>query len=479
VWADGKPSWIADVAADMNFPRQLAALQDGLHGAFAFPIILSGEVVGVLEFFSHDVREPDADLLEMAATIGGHIGLFMQRQEADARLREADRRKDEFLATLAHELRNPLAPLRNSLAILKTNGTDGAVAGQTREIMERQLNHLVRLVDDLMDVSRIMRGKITLRRASLDLALVVARAVEIAHPMIDAHGHKLIVALPPEPLRVNGDEIRLAQVVANLLNNAAKYSDKPGRIWLSASRQGADVELRVKDEGIGIAAGMLPRVFELFIQAARAGERAQGGLGIGLSLCKRLVEIHGGTIAARSAGPGQGSEFIVRLPALLAPDSALEPMAAESTASPVAPRCRVLCVDDNVDACTSLAMMLQLSGHEAVTANDGPAALATAASYQPDIVLLDIGLPGMDGYEVCKRLRAEPKFTGLLIVALTGWGQEEDRRRSQEAGFDLHVTKPIDPQYLEEVLRTNGRPRRETAQAAQGLSTRPEDLTRR
>jgi PAS domain S-box-containing protein len=389
-----------------------------------------------------------------AALIGGMAIDISDLKRAEEALREADRKKDEFLATLAHELRNPLAPIRNTLAILKLSGVTETVAVQAREMMERQLNHLVRLVDDLMDVSRIMRGLITLKRDPVDLATVVSRAVEIAQAVIDAQGHHLTIDLPPEALRVEGDEIRLTQVVANLLNNAGKYADRPGRVWLTGRREGGDVVLRVRDQGIGIAPDVLPRVFDLFAQAARTREGTRGGLGIGLSLCKRLVEMHRGTIGAHSEGLGQGSEFVVRLPAL--PDitaGAAAGSAALTETGPPARRRRVLCVDDNIDACASLAMMLRLLHHDVETAHDGLAALEKAGNYRPDLILLDIGMPGLNGYEVCERLRGQLDLTDTFIVALTGWGQEEDRRRSREAGFDLHVTKPIDPQLLEDLLR--------------------------
>jgi PAS domain S-box-containing protein len=384
------------------------------------------------------------------------------RREAEARrveeLKEADRRKDEFLATLAHELRNPLAPIRNALHILRFAGDDGPVVARSRDLMERQVNSLVRLVDDLLDVSRVMRGKISLHKGPVELADVVARAAETAHPVLDARGQALIVSLPPEPLVLAADVVRLAQVVANLLNNAAKYSERLGRVWLTAERHDGEVELRVRDEGIGIAPEVLPRVFELFMQADRSVGRSQGGLGIGLTLVQRLVELHGGRVEARSAGPGKGSEFVVRLPLWKDEGGRMKAEGSPASVHPSSFRLhpskkRVLVVDDNVDACTSLADMIRSWGHEVETAYDGRSALEKAAGRQPDIIFLDLGMPGMTGLEVCQRLRQIAGLARTPVVALTGWGQDADRRRSREAGFSLHVTKPIDPQLLEDLLR--------------------------
>ncbi|OAI55090.1 hypothetical protein AYO44_02825 [Planctomycetaceae bacterium SCGC AG-212-F19] len=586
IWATGEPAWIPDVARDDNFPRAKFAGEAGLHGAFGFPIRHGGKVFGVIEFFSAAVREPDADLLEMVATLGGQAGQFIERQRMQealllgenrmrsvvdhvvdgiitidelghvesinpageklfgytrdqvvgqnvkilmpdpyhsehdhylhnyrntglakiigtgrevvgrrqdgstfpmelavsaffigprrfftgivrditerkrledelhsrlAELADTDRRKDEFLAMLAHELRNPLAPMRNALQILRMPHTDDLMRGRARDIIDRQLHNLIRLVDDLLDVSRIMRGKIELRRERVDLRDVIERAVETAMPTIDAQGHELVRALPTTPVMVEADSVRLAQVVANLLTNAAKYTDQPGPITVALAQEGPTAVLRVTDTGVGIAPALLPQIFDLFVQGDRSVARTQGGLGIGLTLVKRLVELHGGTVAAHSEGLGQGSEFVVRIP--VAREAATgTPADEEHNRAASAPRRRVLVVDDNVDAAESLAVLLRLMRHEVRTVYDGPSALEVVRDYQPELVLLDIGLPGMDGYTVARRLRQLPEFEKTRLIAITGYGQDEDRRRAEEAGFDQHLTKPVDPAVLEALI---------------------------
>jgi signal transduction histidine kinase len=377
-----------------------------------------------------------------------------RKEELLASLRDADRRKDEFLATLAHELRNPLAPIRNSLQILKVARVDAATVQKTRAMMERQVQHLVRLVDDLLDVSRVMRGKIDLHMEPVELAAVVARAVETAQPLIEAQGHHLALSLPHESLLVHADLVRLTQVIGNLLTNSAKYTEPNGHIWVAANREGDEVLLRVRDDGIGIAPDMLPHVFELFAQADHTSTKAQGGLGIGLTLAKNLAQMHGGAIEARSAGLGKGSEFIVRLPVMFQECKAVAEESGEQHPQEHVSSCsqRLLVVDDNQDAATSLAMLLRLEGHEVRVAHDGPTALALAKSYLPSVILLDIGMPGMDGYEVARRLRALPGLKDVVLAALTGWGQQEDRRRTAEAGFDHHFVKPLDANLLGDLL---------------------------
>jgi two-component system CheB/CheR fusion protein len=367
-------------------------------------------------------------------------------------LQEADRRKDEFLAMLAHELRNPLAPLHNTLELLALQGDDPAAVAEAREVMERQVRQMVRLVDDLMDVSRITRGKITLRKAPVDLAAVVATAVDTSRPLIEARGHILRVSLPERPIRIEADADRLAQVLANLLNNAAKYTEVDGRIDLTAE-QGADGEilLRVRDNGTGISPEMLPRVFDLFAQADSTLDRAQGGLGIGLTLARRLVEMHGGTVEAASDGAGRGSDFVVRLPALAEPMAEAAPIVPIGQAGAGGSR-RVLVVDDNVDSAESLALLLRLYGHDVRLAHDGLTALEEVRASAPDVVLLDIGLPKMDGYAVARHLREEPAFAHVKLIAMTGYGQDEDRRRAKEAGFDHHLVKPVDFDALRDLL---------------------------
>jgi PAS domain S-box-containing protein len=370
-----------------------------------------------------------------------------QRKQAEAALRDADRRKDEFLAILAHELRNPLAPIRNSLHILRLTGQQELVA----EIMERQVNHMERLVDDLLEVSRITRGKIELRRESVEVAAIVRSAVETSRPLIEAGGHHLALAIPPEPLTLVGDPIRLTQVMTNLLNNAAKYTDAGGQIWLTVRREGERVAISVRDTGVGIPFDMLPRVFELFTQVDRSASRSQGGLGIGLTLVKNLVERHGGSVQARSEGPGRGSEFIVRLPLVPAPRPAIIPARASGESTLLAAQ-RVLVVDDNRDAAESLGMLLKLLGADVQVVYNGPDALEAVANHKPAVVLLDIGMPGMDGHEVARRIRQDPAFSNVKLIALTGWGQAEDRRRSHSAGFDYHLIKPTDFGALQTLL---------------------------
>ena len=363
-------------------------------------------------------------------------------------LADADRQKNEFLAMLSHELRNPIAPMRNALYLIKAMG--GAASGDMAELqqmMERQMQQLVRLVDDLLDVSRIIRGKIDLRRERMDLLQAVLRASETARPVLDANGHVLDLSLPEGPLWVTGDMVRLAQVIANLLTNAGKYTHRASRIALEVRREGAQVLITVRDPGEGISGELLPRIFDLFVQGDHALARSQGGLGIGLTLVKRLVEMHEGTVEARSEGKGKGSEFSIRLPALVEATAARGAQPGAALAG--GPSRRVLVVDDNLDAADSIGKLLKLFGHDVRCVYDGVAALATVKDYQPEVVVLDIGLPEMDGYEVAKRMRAMPQLQNTRIVAVTGYGQEDDRRRSRDAGFDQHLTKPVDPEVLQ------------------------------
>jgi PAS domain S-box-containing protein len=386
-----------------------------------------------------------------------------ERKELEGQLRQrvddlaqADRQKNEFLAMLAHELRNPLGPMRNALYLMKMPQADGVAIAGALDIMERQLQQIVRLVDDLLDISRIIRGKIELRRERIDLADALRRAVETSGPLLDSRGQSLELSLPLAPVPVMGDAIRLAQVVSNLLNNAAKYSTKPGRISLKLARQAGDAVIVVRDEGEGIAPELLPHVFELFVQGDHTLARSQGGLGIGLTLVRRLVEMHDGEVSAASAGRGAGSEFRIRLPLLHETRPLAGGGAGESSAA--GPSRRVLVVDDNVDAVDSIAKVLQLFGHEVASAHDGPSALARAADFRPEVIVLDIGLPGMDGYEVARRLRALPAFRHTPIVAATGYGQEDDRIRSRQAGFDHHLTKPVDPEQLRSIIAASAQP---------------------
>jgi two-component system, chemotaxis family, sensor kinase Cph1 len=378
---------------------------------------------------------------------------MLERRAFEHALRAADQQKDVFIATLAHELRNPLAPISTSLRVLESAPAHSAASDHARAVMDRQVRHMVRLIDDLLDVSRISRGRIQLRRERVDMQAAVERAIEVARPAIDAARQTLIVSTAGEPLPVDGDPFRLTQVIANLLNNAAKYTAAGGRIEVESRRQEAHAVVRVRDTGIGIAPEMLPKVFDLFAQDARALDKAQGGLGIGLSLAYELMRLHGGTLVAESAGAGRGSTFTVRLP-LAEPALAERLPAAGGTeqSTPGAVRRRVLVVDDNVDAAQSLAMFLELLGHDVRVAHDGPSALALASEFTPELALLDIGLPGMDGHELARRMRAAPGLQSTMLVALTGWGTEEDKQRSREAGFDEHLIKPVDSAKLRGVL---------------------------
>ncbi|HUQ25591.1 MAG TPA: ATP-binding protein [Burkholderiales bacterium] len=367
---------------------------------------------------------------------------------------EADRRKDEFLATLAHELRNPLAPIRNSVNMLRLSGA-AQPDGQVWEMMNRQIDHIVRLVDDLMEVSRITRGKIELRTDVVNLAEVIAAAVETSRSLIEAAGHTLSIVVPPEPMVVDADGMRLAQVFSNLLNNATKYTDPGGRISIAAKRDQGTAVVTVSDNGIGIAPEALPRVFDMFVQADARDVRAKTGLGIGLTLARSLVEMHGGTVTASSAGIGRGSEFVVRLP--LSAHEVKRVKAGAGATQPIAGLPRIMVVDDNRDAALTLAAVLQLLGAEVRVAHDGVSALDEFGAFRPAAIFLDLGMPGMDGYETAKRIRARSEARDTLIIALTGWGQEKDRRQTEAAGFNHHLVKPADIAALKTVLASLAR----------------------
>jgi PAS domain S-box-containing protein len=577
VWSAAESAWIENIAVDPNFPRAPSAQQDGLRSALGFPVLLEGQVLGVMEFFSRRVRPLDRAMLQALAAIGSQFGQFIDRRRASERLRESERnlrliaenttdavfaysldrrliyvnpafetlwgrpaaellttpiakflhpedaprcrallddafrgkafvgeefrvmssdgtdkwclssggpllaadgvqigvqgrahditdrkradealreagrRKDEFLAMLGHELRNPLAPIRNGLQFLRRSESPSPQGERVRDLVERQVEHLTRLVDDLLDISRITRGRIELRRERVNLAEVVNRAADLVRPLIQERGHELTIILPPHPVYVDGDAVRLAQVLANLLNNAAKYTEPGGHILLAATSEPSEVVIRVRDDGIGIDPELLPHVFDMFVQADGTLDRAHGGLGVGLSLVKRLVEMHNGSAAARSDGMNRGSEFVVRLPTVVEPERA-EPIGVPPNGVYQSRGRRVLVVDDNVDAAQSLAMLLEFRGHEVRVAHDGQAAVPAVCDFRPDVVLLDLGLPGMNGYEVAREVRSRPEFANLVLAAVTGYGQEEDRRRSREAGFDYHFVKPVDPKDLESLL---------------------------
>jgi PAS domain S-box-containing protein len=444
--------WLEQIAtspAHLEFLREL-----GIHSLITVPLAVGRRRHGALTFgYGVSGRRHTTEELRLAEEVARRTALTLENAKLLNQLREADRKKDEFLAVLAHELRNPLAPLSNALQAMRLTTTDNK-SEQVREMMERQVKQMVRLVDDLLDISRITSGKISLRKEKLDLSDVIVTALETSRPLIEAARHELTVVPTSSPLYVEGDRTRLAQVVSNLLTNSAKYTPPGGHIWLTLLNQGDEAAIKVQDNGIGIAADMLPQIFEMFAQVDRNESRSQGGLGIGLTLVKRLVEMHGGRIEAHSAGLGQGSEFIVRLP-LESQKAASNTTDAASTdrrnAEGHAGR-RILVVDDNVDSATSLAMLLERQGNIVRTAHNGHGALQAAADFVPDVVLLDIGMPGMDGFQVAQKLRYLPQTKNAVLIAQTGWGQERDRLRSTEAGFDHHLVKPVDPEALNRLL---------------------------
>jgi len=449
---------------------------EGVGAVVSAPLLQGGALLALLsvvEARPRDWSESEVTLVQRVADI---VWPAFEKARADRAveeaLREVNQRKDEFLAMLGHELRNPLAPITSAAQILRIHAASHPEIEWARAVIDRQTRHLARLVDDLLDVSRIVRGQIVLHREELDLAEIVTHGVETSRPLIRARNHRLHVQLPRAQVRLPGDLTRLAQVLANLLNNAAKYTDEGGEIWLDACREGNQAVLRVRDTGAGIPATLLPRVFELFAQAERTLDRSQGGLGIGLTLVKLLVEMHGGSVEARSdGGPGEGAEFIVRLPSSEdAAAASFEPFAPEPTPAsqslarataarpPPARRppgaLRILIVDDNVDAADSTAMLLGLDGYETHSVHSARAALEVASSISPDVVLLDIGLPEMDGYEVARRLRSLPQGAPSMIVALTGYGQPADRERASLAGFDEFLVKPVKTSVLNGLLRS-------------------------
>jgi signal transduction histidine kinase len=381
-------------------------------------------------------------------------------------LQEANHRKDEFLAMLAHELRNPLAPIRTAVQLLRLKELTEPHRVRARDVIERQVEHLVNLIDDLLDVSRITRGMITLQLEPVLVGAIVARAVETARPAIDAHRHALKLDLPEELISVEGDKTRLVQVIANILHNAAKFMDPGGQIMLTVRRDGQQVAITIADTGIGIAPELLPRIFELFTQVHSKSERAQGGLGIGLALVRRLTEMHGGTVTVRSDGPGRGAELTVRLPVMAAPMGALPNQRKDTGVIPSLEPHRILVADDNDDAAEALALQLQLAGHDVRTACDGVQALEVAKAFEPEIVLLDLGMPRMDGYEVARQFRLGPLGRRVTLIALTGWGQQQDRDRTAEAGFDAHLVKPIAEAQLFNALVTAVEQKRRAASAS-------------
>jgi signal transduction histidine kinase len=394
-----------------------------------------------------------ADLLATLGTtfLQTRYDARMLQQRTDE-LTAADRQKDAFLATLAHELHNPLAPIRNAVYLMQRQDVQNPEVHWGVDVIERQLQQLTRLVNDLLDLSRITRNTLELRPERLDLAEALAMAVETSRPLMEANGLDFVVTLPPEPITLDADPVRLAQVIANLLNNAAKYTPRGGRIWLTTERQGPEAVVTVRDTGIGVPAETLPRIFEMFTQGEPSPDRAPGGLGVGLTLARQIVERHGGTVTAHSAGPGHGSTFTVRLPALPEPSPARPPARQAPVGTAPVPSRRILIVDDERLSVISWGKLLQREGHAIRTAYDGREAVEVAEAFRPEVVLLDLGLPQLTGYEVADRIRHQPWGQDMVLIALTGWGHDADRQRSTAAGFDHHLVKPLDPSALLHLL---------------------------
>ncbi|WP_232540335.1 response regulator [Azohydromonas aeria] len=416
------------------------------------PMLHAQRVLGALYVAAPQDRELLRSLCERAALAFENTRLYRslqseieERRHAQEQLMALNRRKDEFLAMLSHELRNPLAPIRNAVEVVRRVAPPGQprLAWAT-DVMDRQVRHMTALVEELLDVARISQGKISLQVATIDLLAVVAHGIETARPMLDARRHRLHTQLPGAPVWLRGDFARLSQVVANLLNNAAKYTPEGGLVEVSLQLRPGQALVSVRDNGVGIEPALLPNVFDLFEQGQRSLDRSQGGLGVGLTLVQRLVQLHHGTVEARSAGPGHGSEFVVRLPCLTEMNAPALPAQADPGAAPAAAVCRVLVVDDNVDAADTVAMFLRMEGHSVETAHSGPQALERAKAFEPDVVLLDIGLPGMDGFEVVRHLRTLAATQRALVIALTGYGHKSDQQQARAAGFDHHLVKPAD-----------------------------------
>jgi signal transduction histidine kinase/ActR/RegA family two-component response regulator len=445
-------------------------LREGIRGLTFIPLITEQQVIGKFMLYYDTLHVISESELRLAETIARYVAFSIERSRANERrladAATAERRKDEFLATLAHELRNPLAAIRNGLQVLGMSQASESHRQRVHAILRRQVEQLTRLVDDLLDISRITQNKISLHKERVSIASVITDAVDTSRSLFESAGQTLTVMLPPERMEVDADPTRLAQVFWNLLSNAAKFTPSGGRVWLTVERDGSEVVMTVKDTGIGISAEQLPRIFDMFSQGAGAEERTEEGLGIGLCLARGLVGLHGGGIEARSEGPGHGSEFIVRVPlaraagaGAAAEASAVCPSDTDSLGTLLQPHSRkpttgtrVLVVEDNPDSADVLELMLRMAGHETQSARDGPHALTIADTFHPAVVVLDIGLPGMSGYEVARQIRKRAWAEGVLLVAVTGWGQAEDQRRAMEAGFDFHLTKPVDPEALMRLL---------------------------
>jgi PAS domain S-box-containing protein len=453
--ANGRPWWEIlalrrdDRQDDLENPIE-RALQDGGVVHETTPLVLasrSGRTIPIA-YSAAPVRDQQGN-------VTGVVLIFRdesERRRTELALRNADRRKDEFLATLAHELRNPLAPISLGLELLKMSTDDPQAAEEIRNMMQRQTQHMVRLIDDLLDVSRITRGKLELRKSQVELAKIVCNALEATRPLVEDAAHQLIVRLPEIPLLLYADANRLTQVLTNLLNNAAKFTPREGRIELTVQGTGSEAVITVSDSGIGIPADQLDCVFDMFTQVSSGSENSHAGLGIGLTLVKRLVEMHGGMITVHSRGHNLGTSFRLQLPALPAPPTSIGGDNLNGHAKVPIARRRILVVDDNMDALESLSLLVTRMGNEVCRAHDGLEALQAAERFQPEIVLMDLGMPNLDGYEAARRMRQEPWGRAVTLVATTGWGQDDDRRRSAEAGFDRHLVKPIDVAELRELL---------------------------
>jgi PAS domain S-box-containing protein len=446
-----RPIAVSDIQTSTDeslaFARRL-----GFKAYACCPLLAERRLLGTLAFATRSKSSFDPDEIEFLETMCRYVTAAYERTHLIRQLRETDSKKDEFLATLAHELRNPLAPIRNALEIMRVDGHQSSAVEQAARLMiERQLEQMVRLIDDLLDVSRITRGRLELRKQRVELAEIVRSAVDTSRPLIEGARHEFSVEVEPEPIYLEADPIRLAQVLSNLLNNAARYTEPGGHIWLTAGARDDEVEITVRDTGVGIPADALPRIFDMFAQVDDSLERSQSGLGIGLTLVKRLVELHGGGVEARSEGAGLGAEFTVRLPRAQSP--ATRARLHAPVAPPVQPVARrILVADDNRDAAESLGMLLRLMGNEVRTVHDGIKAVEEAATFRPDVILLDIGMPRLNGYDAARLIREQRWSNGTMIVALTGWGQDEDKRRAIEAGFDRHFTKPLDPAELQKLI---------------------------
>ena len=459
VLLSGKPEMVPELSLrdwEALIPRAQAETpvpEFPVHAVLVLPLAVRSKPLGTLTLAqgTRERRFGPADVA-LAEDLAGRAAVAIDNAFLYRDIQESDRRKGEFLAMLSHELRNPLASISNAAHILRLGGADTHLRQENGALIERQVAQLRRLVDDLLDISRITRGKIRLQMQLVELAAVVSAALDANRPLLESRRHTLEVALPKEPVWLEADPFRLSQVLGNLLNNAAKYTEMGGRVWLTVLREGAEAVIRIRDNGAGIPPEMLSTIFEMFTQVDQSLDRSQGGLGIGLTLVKRLVEMHGGSIHAYSEGPGRGSEFVVRLPAL--PETRSGESSPEGAAAPAeeGSRRRLLIVEDNQDAARSLAKLLRMLGHEVQICHDGDAALTVLESYFPDVILLDIGLPGMDGYEVAARIQDTFGERRPMLVALTGYGQEDDLRRTKAAGFDHHFVKPLDPHALADLL---------------------------